>query len=142
MSQSSYIKDLVEQYNLEDARPVNTPCDDNFKELLKNNDPSRVTSHPYCSLIGALLWLSNGTRPDITFFINRLSAFMTSPTDSHWKATQRVLIYARDTNHFSITLGGHDLELSGHSESDCAEKREDRRSTTGFLFYLGSSPVS
>lgn len=118
MNQALYVNDLVEQYGLEESRPVNTPCDDNFEDLRKNKDPSLVTAQPYCNLIGALLWLSNGTRPDITFAVNRLSAFMTSPTDSHWKAAQRVLIYARDTNHFSITLGGHNLELSGHSDSD------------------------
>lgn len=142
MNQSSYVNDLVEQYGLEDARSVTTPCDENFKDLCKNDDPSLVTSHPYCNLVGALLWLSNGTRPDITFAVNRLSAFMSSPTDVHWKAAQRVLIYARDTSQFSITLGGHNLELSGHSDSDWAEQREDRRSTTGFIFYLGNSPVS
>lgn len=142
MNQSSYIHDLVEQHSLEAARPVSTPCDEGFKDLRKNTDPQLVTSHPYCSLIGALLWLSNGTRPDITFAVNRLSSFMSCPTDEHWKAAQRVLVYARDTADLSVTLGGHDLTLTGHSDSDWAEQREDRRSTTGFLFCLGKSPVS
>lgn len=142
MNQASYIHDVVEQHHLEDARSVPTPCDDQFKDLKKNINPLLTTKHPYCSLIGALLWLSNGTRPDITYAVNRRSSFMSNPTDVHWKAAQRVLIYARDTSSLSITLGGHDLTLSGHSDSDWAEQREDRRSTTGFLFCLGSSPVS
>lgn len=70
MNQASYVMDLVETYHLENARPVHTPCDDHFKELRRNADPDLVTSHPYCSMIGALLWLSNGTRPDITFAVN------------------------------------------------------------------------
>lgn len=142
MNQAGYVHDLVEQHNLEDARHVNTPCDDNFKFLMKNTDPTKTTNQPYCSLVGALLWLSNGTRPDISFAVNRLSSFMTSPTDEHWKAAQRVLIYARDTSDYLITLGGNDLTLNGHSDSDWAEQREDRRSTTGFMFCLGPSPVS
>lgn len=142
MNQASYIQDLVETYHLEDTRPVNTPCDDHFKDLRKNDDPTHVTENPYCPLIGALLWVSNGTRPDVTYAVNRLSAFMSSPTDHHWKAAQRVLVYLRDTSSYSITLGGNDLTLSGHSDSDWAKQREDRRSTTGFIFYLGNSPVS
>lgn len=67
---------------------------------------------------------------------------MSSPNDAHWKAAQRVLVYVRDTADMSITLGGEDLVLSGHSDSDWAKHREDRRSTTGFLFNLGMSPVS
>lgn len=94
MNQASYIHDLVKQHQLEEARSVPTPCDDQFKDLKKNDDPLLTTSHPYGSLIGALLWLSNGTRPDITYAVNRLSSFMSNPTDIHWKAAQRVLIYA------------------------------------------------
>lgn len=142
MNQSSYIHDLVETYHLEEARQVFTPCDGLFKDLCKNSDSTLTTSKPYCSLVGALLWISNGTRPDITFAVNRLSSFMSNPTDTHWKAAIRVLVYLRDTSHYSITVGGDDLTLSGHSDSDWAECREDRRSTTGFIFSLGKSPVS
>lgn len=142
MNQSSYIHDLVKQYQLEHARSVSTPCDGAFKDLSKNTDPHLVTSKPYCSLIGALWWLSNATRPDITFAVNSLSSFLPSPTEEHWRAAQRVLIYARDTADISITLGSSDLTLTNHSDSDWAEQREDRRSTTGFLFCLGDSPVS
>lgn len=142
MNQASYVLDLVETYHLENSRPVHTPCDEHFKDLKKNDNTELVTNHPYCSLIGALLWLSNGTRPDITFAVNRLSSFMSSPTDEHWRAAVRVLVYARDTADYSITLGGNDLTVMGHSDSDWAEQREDRRSTTGFIFYLGQSPVS
>lgn len=142
MNQSSYVNNLVETHKLEHARPVSSPCDNHFKDLKKNDDSSINTDHPYCSLVGALLWLSNGTRPEITYAVNRLSSFMNNPTDIHWKAAQRVLIYARDTSEYSITLGGNDLTLSGHSDSDWAEQREDRRSTTGFIFCLGKSPVS
>ena len=134
--------DLVEMHHLKDARRVSTPCDNQFKDLKKNDNPTAVTDHPYCSLIGALLWLSNGTWPDITFAVNRLISFMNSPTDIHWRAAQRILIYVRDTSSLSITLGGDDLTLSGHSDSDWAEQREDRRSTTGFIFSLGKTPVS
>lgn len=142
INQSSYVQDLVEEHHAENARPVSTPCDNQFKDLKKNDDPTLNTSHPYCSLVGALLWLSNGTRPDITFAINRLSSFMTNPTDIHWKAALRVLTYVRDTPEYSITLGGNDLTLTGHSDSDWAAQREDRRLTTGFVFCLGNSPVS
>lgn len=142
MNQASYVHDLVEVHYLKNAKPVTTPCDNQFKDLKKNDDPSSITSHPYCSLVGALLWLSNGTRPNITFAVNRLSSFMNSSSDIHWQAAQHVLIYARDTSGYSITLGGQDLTLSGHSDSDWAEQCEDRQSTTDFVFCLGNSPVS
>lgn len=67
---------------------------------------------------------------------------MSSPTNYHWKSALRVLTYPRDTATYSITLGGDDLTLSGHSDSDWAEQRKDRRSTTGLPLCLGKSSVS
>lgn len=116
MNQASYVFNLVENYHLENSQSVRTPCDEHFKDLKKNDNAKLVTHHPYCSLIGALLWFSNSTRPDITFAVNQLSAFMSSPTDNHWKAAIRVLIYARDTADYSIILGGTDL-----THHDCME---------------------
>lgn len=66
MNQASYVCDLVKTYHLENACPVHTPCHNSFK----NSGKSKVTHHPHCSLIGALLWLLNGTHPDITFAVN------------------------------------------------------------------------
>lgn len=63
MNQTLYINDLVETHCFKNSRPVTTQCDSEFKIYA-------TTKHPYCSLIGALLWLSNGTRPDITFAVN------------------------------------------------------------------------
>lgn len=142
INQASYVHNLVEMNDLENARPVSTPCNAQFTDISKNNDPSMNTIHPYCSLVGALLWLSNGARPDITFAVNRLSSFMTNPTNVHWKASQSVLIYARDMSGYSITIGGGDFMLYRHSNLDWAEQSGVRQSTTVFVFCIGDSPVS
>jgi len=40
---------------------------------------------PYLNAIGALMYLANNTRPDISFFVNLLSRYRSSPTRRHWK---------------------------------------------------------
>lgn len=139
---SERIRKQSDTYNLEEARHVSTPCDENFNHLEKNPGNLLTTHHSYCALIGALLWLSNGTRPDITFAVNWLSSFMNNPTDTHWKAEVCVLVYARNTANFSITLGGQDKTLTAHLDSGWAKCYEDCHSTTGFIFFFGKSPVS
>lgn len=125
INQATYIHDLIETHFHEDARSVLTPCDDLFKDLCKNNDTWITISHAYCSLIGALLGLSNGTRRNINFSVYCLSSFISNPNDIHWKAAQRVLVYVRDMSDYSITLGGSNITLSGHSDLDCAEQRDN-----------------
>ncbi|MCI28508.1 hypothetical protein A2U01_0049709, partial [Trifolium medium] len=50
---------------------------------------------PYLSAIGALTYLANYTRPDISFSINLLSRYGSSPTKRHWNEVKHILRYLR-----------------------------------------------
>lgn len=141
LNQSTYVNEVLELYRLEDAKSRYTPCDGRFKHLVKNANTDRVTNHPYCQPLGALQWLSIGTRFDISFAVNRLSQFGTSPTDEHWRAAVHLLLYVKGTIHFSLTLGGTDTCLNTWSDSDWAKSVDDRRSATGFLIKIDASVV-
>ena len=39
---------------------------------------------PYLSVVGALMYLANCTRPDIAFAVNLLARHSTTPTKRHW----------------------------------------------------------
>jgi hypothetical protein len=45
---------------------------------------------PYLSAIGALMYLANYTRPDISFFVNLLSRYSSSPTIRHWNEVKHI----------------------------------------------------
>jgi hypothetical protein len=47
----------------------------------------------YRSLVGALLYLTVNTRPDISYAVGALSRFINSPTTQHMKAAKNVLRY-------------------------------------------------
>lgn len=142
ISQASYIAALLNDFGLTEARSRTTPCNNRFKHLVKNDDPLMTTSKPYLRLLGCLQWLSVSTRPDISFAVNRLSQFNQHPTYLHWNAAIDVLLYLKHFPDLRIILGGSDITLSGHSDSDWAESLDDWRSTTGFLFNLGTHLVS
>jgi len=48
---------------------------------------------PYLSAIGALMYLANCTRPDITFSVNLLARYNFAPTRRHWNGVKHVLRY-------------------------------------------------
>lgn len=68
---------------------------------------------------------------------------MSAPRTSHFSAVLRILRYIKGTLfhglHFSATSS---LELSGYSDADWAGDPTDRRSTTGYCFFLGDSLIS
>ena len=51
-------------------------------------------------LIGSLLWVANGTRPDISFAVGSLAKYTSNPGRVHWEALLRILGYLSQTlNH-------------------------------------------
>ena len=46
---------------------------------------------PYLSVVGALMYLANSTRPDIVFAVNLLARHSAEPTKRHWVGVKTVL---------------------------------------------------
>jgi hypothetical protein len=68
---------------------------------------------------------------------------MKTPHESHWKEAKRILRYVRGTIQFKIhySSGGTPL-LVGFTDSDWADDPDDQKSTAGYVFSLGSGPVT
>jgi hypothetical protein len=68
---------------------------------------------------------------------------MVKPHESHWKATKRVIRYINGTIDFGIEYtNALNVELTGYSDYDWAGDPDDRKSTTGYAFSIGSIIVS
>ena len=57
---------------------------------------------PYFSAIGALMYLVNCTRPNITFSVNLLARYSFAPTRRHWNEIKHILRYLRRTSDMSL----------------------------------------
>ena len=82
------------------------------------------------------------TRPDIAFPVSAVSRYASNPTQAHWGAVQRIIRYLRTTIDYQLTFQGTLESLTGYTDSDWAGDRDTRRSTSGFIFHLGSGPIS
>ncbi|GKB03582.1 retrovirus-related pol polyprotein from transposon TNT 1-94 [Tanacetum coccineum] len=84
--QSNYTEKLFKRFNIDKAKPLSTPMVE--RSLNVGNDPFRPCEDdkeilgpevPYLSSIGALMYLTNCTIPDISFVVNLLARFNSSP---------------------------------------------------------------
>jgi hypothetical protein len=99
---------------------------------------------PYRSLLGSLLWLARGTRPDISYSVSYLSQFSNCCSEEHFAALRRVLKYLIATKEHKLVLPKiktDQLEITAYSDSDWAGDKLDRKSYTGSLVLLNNVPV-
>ena len=57
---------------------------------------------PYREMVGSLLWLANGARPDIPFAVNHVAKCCRDPRTAHWNAYKRILRYLSSTQNNGI----------------------------------------
>ena len=143
----SYIEKLLQNFAMEQCRPVSTPLNASLDitkaaTSLNEGGNSPVDSTMYRQLVGALLHLSNTTRPDISFAVGLLSRFMENPTTMHWEAGKRVLRYLKGTQFAGIRYGHSSEGIVGFSNSDFAGDSTTRHSTSGMCFLMGHGAVT
>ena len=71
-----------------------------------------------------------------------VSRFTSKPTQAHKAAVTRILWYLRKTVDYVLVFRGQLTTLSGYSDSDWAGDYDTRKSTSGFIFGVGSAAIS
>ena len=144
ITQSSFTDELVLEYGLTDARIAKTPTgsSESVEPASEKDEPGNVDR--YQRVIGQLMYLMRGSRPDICFTVSRLSRYVAKPAVRHWKCAMQVLRYLKGTREFGTTYSGLSVSqrLKGYVDSDYANDRTDRRSTYGSVFMLFGGPVA
>ncbi|XP_052479602.1 secreted RxLR effector protein 161-like [Gossypium raimondii] len=115
---------------------VSTP-----KLVALDDSPPFPDVHLYRSVVGMLQYVCI-TRPDLSFCVNKLNQYMNSPSDTHWKVVKRVLRYLVSIMDHGLYFSKGKPELVCYSDADWASSIEDRRSTSGYVVYIGSNPVA
>ena len=145
MSQGPYIKRVLNGRGWTNVNGVGSPLDVYVKynpdlPILQDNMKTE-----YLELVGSAQWVSNNTRPDVTYVANFLGRHREKPTSQHLEQIQRVWRYLSRTRKLGLTLGGtqtlNDLELWLHCDASWADDPATRRTTAGHIIYVGDSPV-
>lgn len=141
VSQSRYAKNLLNQYQMNEAKKASTPMEIHLK-LLKEDGKSLENPHLYRKLSGSLIYLTI-TRPDLAYSVSVISQFVQKPRVPHWIATKRILRYVKKTEEFGLKYGRNkELKLIGFTDADWAGDTNDRRSTSGHCFLFGSAAIT
>ena len=120
---------------------MDTPMNTDIRKV-KDPDSDLVDPSLYRQLIESLMYLVN-TRPDICFVVNTISQFQVEPRHEHSIIAKHVLRYIHRTLNYGLRYTStSDIQLHGFTDSDWAGSAEDRKSTSGMHFNLGSTMIS
>ncbi|XP_016648916.1 PREDICTED: uncharacterized mitochondrial protein AtMg00810-like [Prunus mume] len=142
LNQLKYVHDLLHKSNLQHAKPSSTPFA--AKSVLTASAGDLLTSlTEYRELVGSPQYLTF-TRPNISFAVNTVAQFISSPRSPHMVAVKRILRYVKGTIDFGLHFTPQDpsTRLIIYSYTNWAGCPNFRRSTTGYLIYLGSNLMS
>ncbi|KAL6316699.1 hypothetical protein AAG906_019630 [Vitis piasezkii] len=123
LCQRKYTLDIVSEAD-SGAKPCGFPIEQNHRLGLANGE--LLSNHEsYRRLVGRLIYLAM------------------TPRIEHWEAALRVVRYLKGTPGQGILLrADSDLSLQGWCDSDWAACPVTRRSLSGWLVFLGQSPIS
>ncbi|KAL9369366.1 hypothetical protein Peur_040565 [Populus x canadensis] len=77
------------------------------------------------------------------YAVSLISRYMENPKEIHLLAAKRIFRYLQGTADFGLLYKkGEHSDLMGFTDSDYAGDQDDRKSTSGYVFMLGTGAVS
>ena len=143
LDQCMYLQKVIEHCGMLNAKSTSTPLLAGYYAA-KNTEPvdAELCSH-FQMVIGSLLYLMLGIRPDITFAVTHLSHHSTNPSQDHLSKALYICCYLIETSMYSLVYnGGSGAGLTACPNSDWRSDPTSRLSQTGFYLKLADGLIS
>ncbi|KAH9801407.1 hypothetical protein KPL71_001014 [Citrus sinensis] len=147
LSQAVYIDKILARFSMENSKTGLLP----FRHgITFSKDQSPKTSEeiermrrvPYAEAVGSLMYAMLCTRPDICFAVGMVSRYQSNPGPEHWTAVKHIMKYLKRTKNYMLVYSGDELIPVGYTDSDFMSDKDSRKSTSGYVFTLGSGAIS
>ena len=153
LTQAHYAMQVLLRFGMDTCAEVLTPMDQKEdwairkKDIALNEEDRRL----YQAAIGSLIYLMLGTRPDLSYLVNKLAQYCANLIERHWKGIKRILRFIKRTINTTLQLENvirdQDEEVPKRAvcryfDAAYMDDKKDRHSTMGYAFFCAGSPVS
>ena len=143
LHQKTYLEKIITKFSIHDSKPISLPLASHFKlddtlSLVTDEENKSMAKIRYNNAIGSLMYATVSTRPDLSFARSVLSRYMCNPGKKHWEAAKWLFRYIKGTSNVGLVYGrkgGTKLKLEGFVDADYAGNKDNRRSTTTYVFF-------
>ena len=141
---NSFVEKLFKRFKLSEKQSVTTPLPENFEASLEaagDCDEQYFADFQYREKLGSVLYYMICMRPDLAYAVGMLAHYSNKLNRAACAGMTQLLQFCYNTRDWTLKLGGHKARVTAYYDSDWAGDRELRRSTGGFLVYLGWGPI-
>ncbi|GJS69416.1 retrovirus-related pol polyprotein from transposon TNT 1-94 [Tanacetum coccineum] len=139
ISQSQYAIELLKKHGLDECVSMSTPMATERLDADLQGTPTDQTT--YRRMIGGLMYLTTN-RPEIAFATFVCARYQVRPTVKHLKEVKWIFWYLRQSYNMGLWyLKYSGFELIAYSDMDHAGFKDDCKSTSGGLQFLGGKPI-
>ncbi|KAH9725664.1 hypothetical protein KPL70_007964 [Citrus sinensis] len=146
LSQAVYIDKILARFSMENSKTGLLP----FRHgITFSKDQSPKTSEeiermrrvPYAEVVGVSC-MPCFALPDICFVVGMVSRYQFNPGPQYWTAVKHIMTYLKRTKNYMLGYSGDELIPVGYTDSDFMLDKDSRKSTSGYVFILGSGAIS
>ena len=149
LHQTTYTRKLLRRFGMDKSNPLSIPMIGRSKNLDDPYTPCEEEEEEYhdrgqyLAAVGALLYLSTYTRPDISFDVSILARHNQRPSVRHWHGVKHLLRYLRGTEDLGLlyTKGGQE-NVVGYADAEFRSDETSGKSQTGYMFLKNNAPIT
>src|SRR6202000_1882788 len=128
---------------MQNSKSAATPLPARYVPTPSVGAPNPEIRSRFQTVIGSLLYLMLGTRPDIAFAVTKLAQHAANPSKEHLERALYIYHYLVGNSKYRLTYDGTSGEgISACTDSDWASDNSTRRSQTGYFVKMAGGLIS
>ena len=83
LDQKDYLNTVLKHFNMQNVKEASTPLPSGYNPVPNTLPVDKKLCTKYQQVIGSLLYLMLGTRPDIAYAVTKMAQFAANPSEEH-----------------------------------------------------------
>ena len=143
LDQCAYLEKVLQRCGMQNAKSAPTPLPAGYKPVANTGTADPALRSKYQTVIGSLLYLMLGTRPDICYAVTLLAQFAANPSQDHLNRALYICHYLIGTKSYALVYEGQSGNgLLACTDSDWADSPEARKSRSGHFLKFANGAFS
>jgi hypothetical protein len=143
LNQRTYLEKVLERFRMQDCKPAPTPLPAGYKPTDNMVPLDKDIQKHFQVIIGSLLYLMLGTRPDIAYTVCKLAQFAANPSQDHVNKAKYICRYLAGTCHYKMIYNGTGQSgLIAYADASFNPVEDSSaKSQTGYCILFANAPV-